>query len=298
MDTRFHNFTQTIRDVERAEHTQQRFSKEVTGRGNTQNLVSVAGSKPEGIKQIKQTYAKPVSFSGETPLGAERGRHIAASADAPKSKKNDGLKKTFPKVFTDRIERPPDNLFSTKAAQSLGPWQNKDQTPVSMSVPPIRLPGQKLFPMNKQETVASWRKLMSQHGAQTMGIGSVPSAEKSGLAPAPPLAPPPPAPPLPPVAAPAPRAPTPPPKTKVHVSKKPSPVPAPPLPPVPPGDVRTFRKASDDELNDHLKRLDPLGTTPMDDAVRMFIEDELKTRAGFPALSSPVKRKSGRKTKK
>ena len=204
MDTRFHNFTQTIRDVKRAEHTQQRFSKEVTGRGNTQNLVSVAGSKPEGIKQIKQTYAKPVSFSGETPLGAERGRHIAASADAPKSKKNDGLKKTFPKVFTDRIERPPDNLFSTKAAQSLGPWQNKDQTPVSMSVPPIRLPGQKLFPMNKQETVASWRKLMSQHGAQTMGIGSVPSAEKSGLAPAPPLAPPPPAPPLPPVAAPAP----------------------------------------------------------------------------------------------
>ena len=191
MDTRFYNFTQTIRDVKRAEHTQQRFSKEVTGVGKTQDQVSIAGSKPDAMKIIKPTYARPVGFSGEVPLGSARGCQISASADAPKQK-NDGLRKTFPKVFTDRIERPPDGLFSTKAIQSLGPRQNKEQTPVSMSVPPIRLPGQKLFPMNKRELVTSWRKLMSQHDrARTMGIGSAPSAEKSGLAPAaPPPAPP------------------------------------------------------------------------------------------------------------
>jgi hypothetical protein len=131
------------------------------------------------------------AFREKCRWGSARGRQISASADAPKQKKNHGLSKTFPKVFTDRIERPPDGLFSTKAIQSLGPWQNKEQTPVSMSVPPIRLPGQKLFPMNKRELVTSWRKLMSQHGARTMGIGSAPSAEKSGLAPAaPPPAPP------------------------------------------------------------------------------------------------------------
>jgi len=87
MDTRFHNFTQAIRDVKRAAHTQQRFSQEVTGAGKTQDLVLISGSKPEAMKRIKQTYAKPVGFSGEASLGANRGRKIHASSDAPKSKK-------------------------------------------------------------------------------------------------------------------------------------------------------------------------------------------------------------------
>ena len=90
MDTRFYNFTQTIRDVKCAEHTQQRFSKEVTGVGKTQDQVSIAGSKPDAMKIIKPTYARPVGFSGEVPLGSARGRHISASADRcgrPKAKK-------------------------------------------------------------------------------------------------------------------------------------------------------------------------------------------------------------------
>jgi hypothetical protein len=308
MDTRFHNFTQAIRDVKRATHTQQRFSQEVTGTGKTQELVQISGSKPGEAKQIKQTYAKPVAFAQQEPLGANRGRSIAVSKGAPVQKKNEGLNKTFPKAFTERIERPPDGLFKTEATQSTAPWQHKGQTPISMSVPPIRLPGQKLFPMNKQETVASWRVLMGGGGARTKGIGgrgggtSPPPVVIGGapLVPPPPRAPtPPPRVPTPPprVPTPPPRAPTPPPKTKVLVTKKPSPVPAPPLPRVPPGDARTFRKASDDELNDHLKLLDPLGTTPMHDAVRQFIEDELKNRAGFPALSSPAKKTSTKKKK-
>lgn len=300
MDTRFHNFTQAIKDVRRATHTQQRFSQEVTGTGKTQKLVQISGSKPGETKRIKQTYAKPVAFAQEEPLGANRGRSIAVSKGAPEQKKNDGLNKTFPKVFTERIERPPDGLFKTAASQSTAPWQHKGQTPISMSVPPIRLPGQKLFPMNKQETVASWRVLMGGGGARTKGIGG----RGGGTSPPPvviggaPLVPPPRVPTPPPrVPTPPLKAPTPPPKAKIVPILKPSPVPAPPLPTVPRGDARTFRKASDDELNDHLKLLDPLGTTPMHDAVRQFIEDELKNRAGFPALSSPAKKTSTRKKK-
>ena len=281
MDTRFHNFSQAIEDVARATKLQKSFSKEVTGTGKTQKLVSIAGSKPGEIKRVKQTYAKPVGFAQQEPLGANRGRSIAVSKGAPEQKKNDGLSKTFPKVFTERIERPPDGLFKTGASQSTAPWQHTGQTPVSMSVPPIRLPGQKLFPMNKQETVASWRVLMGSGGARTKEIGSapVPPVVIGG----PPLVP-------------APRVPTPPlvppPKTKVAPILKPSPAPAPApapaLPAIPVGDARTYKAASDAELNARLKRLPALGTTPMDDAVRLFIENELKTRAGKPATPLPT----------
>ena len=313
MDTRFHNFSQAIEDVARATKLQKSFSKEVTGTGKTQKLVSIAGSKPGEIKRVKQTYAKPVGFAQQEPLGANRGRSIAVSKGAPEQKKNDGLSKTFPKVFTERIERPPDGLFKTGASQSTAPWQHKGQTPVSMSVPPIRLPGQKLFPMNKQETVASWRVLMGGGGARTKGMGgrgggtSPPPVRIGGAPPVPlPRAPtPPPRAPTPPPRAPTPppRAPTPPPTTppkiKVHATKKPSPVPAPPLPTVSRGDARTFRKATDDELDEHLKLLNPLGATPMDDAVRIFIEDEKKKRsAGFPALLSAVTKKRSSRAKK
>ena len=104
MDTRFYNFTQTIRDVKRAEHTQQRFSNEVTGVGKTQDQVSIAGSKPDAMKIIKPTYARPVGFSGEVPLGSARGRHISASADAPKQKKKRRSKQLRHSPKYSRIE--------------------------------------------------------------------------------------------------------------------------------------------------------------------------------------------------
>jgi hypothetical protein len=141
---------------------------------------------------------------------------------------------------------------------------------------------------------------MGGGGARTKGIGgrgggtSPPPVVIGGAPPVPPPRVPTPPPRVP---TPPPKAPTPPPKAKIVPILKPSPVPAPPLPTVPRGDARTFRKASDDELNDHLKLLDPLGTTPMHDAVRQFIEDELKNRAGFPALSSPAKKTSTKKKK-
>jgi hypothetical protein len=78
-----------------------------------------------------------------------------------------------------------------------------------------------------------------------------------------------------------------------------APAAAAPLPTVPARDARTYRRATDDELDEELKLLDPLGTTPMDDAKRIYIEDEKgKRSAGFPALLAAVTKKLSSKKKK
>ena len=183
MDTRFYNFSKAVNDLNKAKHNQVRFSKEVTGKGKTQDLVQMSGSRPGPLQNKRTKLAPAVSFVREAPLGQAKGKKINAASDAPKRKKKDiQLKRTFPKVFTDRVERPPDGLFQTKNVQTLRPWKRSGETPITMSVPPIRLPGQKLFPMNKMETQDSWRKLMSNNGARTAGIGSAAGASAPGAA--------------------------------------------------------------------------------------------------------------------
>ena len=171
MDANFYQFRKQARDAKMAKHAQIRFSKEVTGRGKTQDLVLISGSKPEHQKQIKPKMARVVAF-GERPLGqaAPRSHAISARSSPPKHKKNDSLKKTFPKVMTGQIERPPDGLFRTKAVKSNEPWKQHGETPLTMSRPPIRVQGQKLFPLSKKETTAAWKKLMNAGGARTKGI--------------------------------------------------------------------------------------------------------------------------------
>ena len=99
MDANFHQFTKQARDAKKAKQAQIRFGKEVTGRGKTQDLVLISGSKPEHQKQIKPKMARVVAF-GERPLGhaAPRSHAISARSNPPKQKKNDGC---------SRIERRP-----------------------------------------------------------------------------------------------------------------------------------------------------------------------------------------------
>jgi len=171
MDANFYQFRKQARDAKKAKQAQIRFGKEVTGRGKTQDLVLISGSKPEHQKQIKPKMARVVAF-GERPLGhaAPRSHAISARSNPPKQKKNHSLKKTFPKVMTGQIERPPDGLFRTKAVKSNEPWKQHGETPLTMSRPPIRVQGQKLFPLSKKETTAAWKKLMNAGGARTKGI--------------------------------------------------------------------------------------------------------------------------------
>eukprot|EP00035_Acanthoeca_spectabilis_P017075 m.356710 g.356710 ORF g.356710 m.356710 type:complete len:343 (-) comp16606_c0_seq6:2021-3049(-) len=177
MDANFYQFVKNARSLKKAHQTQIQFSKEVTGRGRTQDLVSIAGSKPDAMKDMTPKYAKPVAFSGERPLGQPaKGRAIPARFDPPTSrqKKNVAQAQTFPKTFSDKVEKPPDNLFKTRDAQSTEPWKHPGARPMNMSVPPIRVHGQKLFPLDKKDTVQAWKTLMTNKGARTMELGSAP----------------------------------------------------------------------------------------------------------------------------
>ena len=150
MDQRYYQYVKNKRDVKRAHNTQQAWDREVTGKGKTQDLSLISGSAPDKQKQIKTKLAPPTAFAGQPKMGSRTGKTISARSDAPKQKKNDKLGNTFPKTFSDKIEKPPDGLFKTKNVQTLQPWKTPNQTPIMMHAPPLRVQGQKLFPSEKR----------------------------------------------------------------------------------------------------------------------------------------------------
>lgn len=183
MDNRFYSFAKSLQDKKKALHNQKRFDKEVTGKGATQDLVLISGSTPTHQQQPKFKLARPVSFAGLPPLGAgPRGKTISARGDPPTSKKHKKVS-VMPKPFTDRLEKPPDGLFKTQDVQSIKPWKVKDQIPLLMNQPPIRLKNQKLFPLTKAETEAEWRKLMAGKGAKSKDITSKPMPTEASAQP-------------------------------------------------------------------------------------------------------------------
>ena len=170
MDSQFYEYAKSVHDKKKAMQTIQQFAKEVTGKGKTQEAVSMSGSKPTQYRPPKPKYAHPTSFSGLPPLGAgPRGKTIKAHGQPPKAKKNDGVG-IVKKVFTTALEKPPDGRFNTKSVQSLQPWKVDGRIPMLMTKPPIRLKGQKLFPLTKAETEVEWKKLMAGKGAKTKNV--------------------------------------------------------------------------------------------------------------------------------
>ena len=70
MDSQFYEYAKSVHDKKKAMQTIQQFAKEVTGKGKTQEAVSMSGSKPTQYRPPKPKYAHPTSFSGLPPLGA------------------------------------------------------------------------------------------------------------------------------------------------------------------------------------------------------------------------------------
>ena len=168
----FRAFAKDARDFAAAEKRQHRWDQEITGRGNVQELTNIDGTKPGNNKNPhRRRRADPVPFSGERPLGAPIPKTLSSDGKKPVPKKNDGAGKVVPKTFSERIEKPPDGLFKTKNVQNMSPWKpHKGATPLDMNLPPMTVKGQNRFPVGKQETEETWRKLMSRTGIHNESI--------------------------------------------------------------------------------------------------------------------------------
>ena len=172
MDDQFYSYTKRLKDLKKARKVVNTFSLEVKGSLKTQKAKLVSGSAPSQYAPPKLKLARSGKFSEPGLTERHKSIRIAASSDPPKEKKNVKVGNTFPKTFTTAFEKPPDNLFKTKAVKSIEPWKTPNATPIMLNTPPLRVKGQSLFPIGKTQTETAWKKLMNANVAKTDQIAS------------------------------------------------------------------------------------------------------------------------------
>jgi len=158
-------------DMKKTQQMVKEFDREVNGRGDTQDLKNMSGRKPDKASQQPPDKNKHpnTAFMGQKPLGdRSRSRTIALRN---KKKEERSPSTAFPHTFTNRIEKPPDGLFKTKNIQSI-PTRPKDETPIMLHAPPLRIGNQKRFPIGKAATEKAWKQLISGGGAKTTNVAT------------------------------------------------------------------------------------------------------------------------------